>query len=194
MRFPSEEPDPAPLDAHAPAPTPVPVSEKAGPKPAPLKLFYSYSHKDEALRDELETHLALLKRQGHIEGWHDRKIGAGTEWAAAIDDNLAKADVVLLLISADFVASNYCYDKEMTRALERHDAGEALVIPVALRPCDWSGAPFAKLQALPKDAKAVTEWKNRDDAWTDVAAGIRRAVEDLRKRRAGAAGPSASPR
>jgi hypothetical protein len=142
----------------------------------------------------LEANLALLRRQGHIAGWHDRTIDAGTEWAGAIDDNLAHADVVLLLVSADFLASDYGYDKEVALAIARHDAGEALVIPVVLRPCDWSGAPFARLQALPKDAKPVTRWENRDDAWADVARGIRRATEALQQRRAGAAGPGARPR
>jgi hypothetical protein len=162
--------------------------------PTALKLFFSYSHNDEALRKELHTHLALLKRQGLIEGWHDRMIPAGTDWAAAIDDNLEKADVIVLLVSADFLASNYCYEKEMTRAMERNDAGEALVIPVILRPCDWAAAPFAKLQGLPRNATPVTKWGDRDDAWVDVAAGIRRTVETLQQRRAGATGPSARPR
>jgi TIR domain len=159
-------------------PSPHPVA----PERTPIKLFYSYSHKDEPLLHDLVTHLALLKRQALIDGWHDRRIGAGTEWAGAIDDYLAKADVILLLVSADFLASDYCYDTEMKRALERHEAGEALVIPIALRPCDWSGAPFAKLQALPRDAKPVITWSIPDEAWTEVAKGLRRAVEELRAR------------
>ena len=144
-----------------------------------MKLFYSYSHKDEALREELETHLSVLKRQGVIASWHDRKISAGSEWAGEIDKNLDEADVILLLVSADFLGSDYCYDKEMKQALERHDAREGRVIPVILRPVDWKGAPFAKLQMLPRDAKPVTSWNNRDDAWLDVAKGIRKAVEEL---------------
>ena len=146
---------------------------------APVSLFYSYSHKDEALRDELETHLSLLRRQGVVRGWHDRRIAAGTEWAGQIDQHLDTADIILLLVSADFLASDYCYDKEMTRALERHEAGTARVIPVILRPCDWHSAPFGKLQALPKDGKPVTTWKNRDEAFTDIARGIREAAASL---------------
>jgi hypothetical protein len=165
------------------------VTTPAPATPAPITLFYSYSHADEALRKKLESHLALLKRQGHLDDWHDRKIDAGTEWAGALDGHLAKADIILLLVSADFLASDYCYDKEMTRAIERHHAGEAVVIPVILRPCDWSTAPFAKLQGSPKDMKPVIKWKPRDDAWTDIATGIRSAVGDLRKRRAGVASP-----
>ena len=146
----------------------------------PTKLFFSYSHKDETLRDFLATHLALLKRQGVLNEWHDRRIGAGAEWGKAIDENLEAADIILLLVSADFLASDYCYDIEMNRAMARHDAGEARVIPVVLRPCDWQGAPFGKLQAVPKDAKPVTTWENQDEAFTDIARGIREAVEQLR--------------
>jgi len=156
-------------------------------KPAKaIEVFYSYSHKDEELRDELEKHLSILKRQGVITGWHDRRIGAGREWEAEIDTHLNTAHIILLLISADFLASDYCYDVEMKRAIERHEAKEARVIPVMLRPCDWKGAPFGKLQALPKDAKPVSSWSDRDQAFLNVAQGIRATVEEL-------AGSSASP-
>jgi internalin A len=140
-----------------------------------LRLFYSYSHKDEALRDELETHLKLLQRQGLIQPWHDRRIAPGQEWKDEIDTNLERADIILLLVSADFIASDYCYDIEMKRALERYEAKEAEVIPVIIRDCSWQSAPFGKLQALPKDAKAVNNtksWDSRDAAWTDVERGI----------------------
>ena len=102
--------------------------------------------------------------------------------------------MVLLRTSADFMASDYCWDKEMTRALERHRAGEAVVVPVILRPCDWSSAPFAKLQGFPKDAKAVTTWTNRDEAWLDVVKALRHTIEDLQARRAQAPGHDPSPR
>ena len=147
----------------------------------PLDLFYSYSHRDEKLRDELEKHLSLLKRQEVISAWHDRKILAGEEWKGEIDEHLDKAHVILLLISSDFLASHYCYDLEMNRALQRHERREARVIPVILRPCDWTSAPFAKLQALPKDAKPVTKWRNRDEAFLDVADGIRKVAEEFSK-------------
>jgi hypothetical protein len=151
----------------------------SGSAAAPIEVFISYSHKDEALRDQLGTHLSLLKREGVIDEWHDRRIGAGQEWAGEIDEHLNSAAVVLLLVSADFLASDYCYDLEMKRALQRHDAGDARVIPVILRSVDWRGAPFAKLQALPKDGKPVTSWPNQDEAFTDVARGIRSVVEKL---------------
>jgi TIR domain len=147
-----------------------------------MKLFFSYAHKDEHLRDQLATHISLLKRQNIITDWHDRNITAGTDWAQAIDDNLNTADIILLLISSDFLASDYCYDKEMTRALERHNQNTARVIPIILRPCDWHSAPFGKLQALPKDAKPVTEWDNQDKAFTNIAQGIRTAVAELQQR------------
>ncbi|OHE82955.1 MAG: hypothetical protein A2107_00610 [Verrucomicrobia bacterium GWF2_62_7] len=148
------------------------------PTKRPVRLFYSYSHKDEPLRDELEAHLSNLKRLGVINGWHDRKIGAGRDWEKAIDRNLEESTVILLLVSADFIASDYCYNKEMNRALEKHKDGSAVVIPVIVRSVDWKNAAFSHLQALPKDAKPVTSWKNRDKAWTDVAKGIRRAIEE----------------
>jgi hypothetical protein len=146
-----------------------------------VKVFFSYSHKDEALRDELATHLSLMKRRGFIEAWHDREISAGREWANAIDDNLNAADIILLLVSANFLASDYCYDIEMQRAMERHEAREARVIPIILKPVDWRDAPFAKLQALPNNAKAVTTWQDKDEAFLNVVQGIRRVVEEMVK-------------
>ncbi len=145
----------------------------------PVEVFYSYAHKDASWRNELEKHLSLLHRQGLITAWHDRHILPGTDWAQAIDEHLERASVILLLISADFLASDYCYGLEMQRALERHQANEARVIPILLRPVDWKGAPFAHLQALPIGAKPITKWSNRDEAFTNVAAGIRRVIEDL---------------
>ncbi|WP_404789018.1 TIR domain-containing protein [Altericista sp. CCNU0014] len=154
-----------------------------------MKLFFSYAHKDETLRDELAKHLSLLKRQNIITDWHDRNITAGTDWAQAIDNNLNTANIILLLISSDFLASDYCYDKEMTRALELHNQGIACVMPIILRPCDWHSAPFGKLQALPKDAKPVTTWDNPDEAFTHIAQGIRKAVAELQQRKTSPATP-----
>jgi Stage II sporulation protein E (SpoIIE)/TIR domain len=144
-----------------------------------IELFFSYSHKDRELREELQRHLALLKRQGVITAWHDREIGAGTDWAGAIDAHLNAARIILLLVSADFLSSDYCYDVEMKRAMERHDAGEARVIPVLLRAVEWAGAPFSKLQAVPTGGVPVTSWENRDEAFAEVARAIGKAVGDL---------------
>jgi internalin A len=147
-----------------------------------VKLFYSYSHKDELLRNELETHLKLLHRMRLIGEWHDRRIEPGGDWKKQIDENLEQADIILLLVSARFVASDYCYEKEMKRALQRHKAGEARVIPVIVRDVNWRRAPFAKLQALPKDGKPVMKWANRDSAWRNVSEEIERVVRQMRKK------------
>ena len=147
-----------------------------------VRLFYSYSHKDENLRNELETHLKLLQRRGLIETWQDRKIMPGDDWERKIDDNVERADIILLLVSADFLNSDYCYEKEMKRALEREKNGEASVIPVIVRDVSLKSAPFADLQYLPKDGLAVTEWKSKDSAWRDVSEGIERVVEEIRKK------------
>ncbi len=145
-----------------------------------LDLFISYAHEDEALRAELEQHLAALKREGEIRPWHDREIAAGDEWRGQIDDRLESADLILLLVSSAFLDSDYCFDVEAMRALERHAKGEARVIPVIVRPCDWQGSPFAELQGLPQDGKPVTTWANRDEAWLDVAQGLRAAIDGVR--------------
>jgi internalin A len=146
----------------------------------PLRLFYSYSHKDETLRDELETHLKLMQRQGLIETWSDRRITAGQEWKDKIDENLERAEIILLLVSADFIASDYCYDIEMKRALERHETKKARVVPIIVRDVSWHSALFGKLQALPKDGKAVTIWPNKDTAWRNVSEGIEKVIKELK--------------
>ena len=143
-------------------------------------LFFSYSHVDEDLRDQLEVHLSALKRQGLISSWHDRRITAGSEFAAQIDQHLDAADLILLLISPNFIASEYCYDLEMTRAMERHRNGEARVIPVIVRPCDWHDLPFGKLQAVPKDGKAIKTWPDIDEAFLDVVRAIKSALQSVR--------------
>ena len=153
--------------------------DNAAASAAAVEIFYSYSHKDEKLRDRLEKHLSILKREGVIAGWHDRKIAGGKEWAKQIDDHLNSAQIILLLVSADFVASDYCYGVEVTRAMERHEKEGARVIPVILRPCDWSTAPFGRLEGFPKDAKPITKWSNREEAFTNVALGIREVVAEL---------------
>lgn len=145
------------------------------------KVFISYSHKDEALRNELENHLAMLKRDGTIETWHDRRIVAGSSFNAAISESLESADVILLLISAYFLASDYCYDIEMRRALEKHAEGSAVVIPVILRPCDWLSSPFGELRATPTDGKEVTMFANQDEAFTIIAKDIRIAARRFQK-------------
>jgi hypothetical protein len=145
----------------------------------PIDVFISYAHQDEDLRDQLIAHLSNLKQQGVIRDWHGRMIPAGARWSKKIDEHLETAQVILLLISADFMASGYCYGIECKRALERYNAKRALVIPVILRPVDLEGSPIAELQALPDNAKAVTLWNHRDAAFVSVANGIRKALKDL---------------
>ena len=152
----------------APPSAPAPVDSGS-----PLQVFYSYAHEDEDLRKALEKHLSLLQRSGLIESWHDRRISAGDEWEDEINEHVRSAQVILLLISADFLASDYCYGTELKIALERHARREAIVVPIILRPVDWSSASFAYLQALPRDARPVTSWPDRDEALADVARGIR---------------------
>ena len=150
--------------------------------PTPINVLISYAHGDEKLKDELRKHLSMLKRQGFISEWHDRAIDAGADWSNEIDRHLESAKIILLLISPDFLASDYCYNIEMKRAMERHDRREACVVPIFLRQCDWKGAPFGKLQGLPTDATPITSprWSSHDEAFTIVARGIRAAVETLR--------------
>jgi hypothetical protein len=148
----------------------------------PVRLFYSYAHKDEHFRKQLEKHLSLLKRDGVLSTWSDRRLGAGVEWKDAIDQNLELAEIVLLLVSADFLDSDYCYDIEMTRAMQRHEMKHVCVVPVILRPCDWSRAPFGRVQALPKDGKPITIWSNRDEAWLDVVRGLRSRCQEIQTR------------
>jgi hypothetical protein len=143
-------------------------------------LFYSYSHKDERMRNKLEGHLSLLKREGLISEWHDRKILPGKDLDESIDENLQKANVVLLLVSSEFIASDYCWGVEVKQAMTRADQKQAIVIPVILRPCEWHSAPFGRLEALPTDGRPVaSNWKNQDEAFEDIAKGIRRLVKSL---------------
>ncbi len=148
----------------------------------PLNLFISYAHEDASLCLRLVKHLSQLRREG-VDGWYDRKITAGTEWEGEIDEHLNSADIILLLISPDFLASRYCYDLEMQRALELHEQKRARVVPVILRPCDWAHSPFSKLNALPRDGKPVVDWKTRDHGFLNVVEGLRVVVAELRARK-----------
>jgi TIR domain-containing protein/WD40 domain-containing protein len=146
-----------------------------------VKIFFCYAHEDEALLNKLKIHLRPLLRQGLIDIWHDRDIRAGTEWEQEIKQHLNSAQIVLLLVSPDFMDSDYSYDIEMQRALERHERGEARVIPIILRPVDFEVTPFRKLQALPTDAKPVmsSSWQYQDEAFVNVTKGIRKVVEEI---------------
>lgn len=148
-----------------------------------VEIFCCYAREDEVLLNQLKAHLKPLERQGLIEIWYDREIIAGQKWEEQINEHLNRAKVILLLISPDFMASDYCYSKEMGRAMERHKAEEACVIPVILRPVYWQGKPLGELQALPQDAKPIIgpDWHNPDVAFLDVTNGVRKVIEKLTK-------------
>ncbi len=149
-----------------------------------IELFFSYSFRDEPLRDRLAKHLDVLKQGGIIESWSDRQIGAGSEVLQVIDPRLETADIILLLVSADYLASEIIYNVEIPRALERRQTGEAIVLPVILRPVDWSDTPFSQIPALPVGGKAVATWPEPDEAFVSISRGIRTAVERLNRSRA----------
>jgi len=148
----------------------------------PVSIFISYAREDEADMQELVSHLEPLQWGGLVDTWHDGKILPGQEWAQQIQQNLEAAQIILLLISKDFMRSDYCYRVELTKAIERHKAGEAQVIPVILRPCLWDyviigDVRLSDLQALPKGAKPVNQWSDRDTAFTDVARALANTIE-----------------
>lgn len=153
----------------------------------PIRIFFSYAHEDEKFRKELEKHLSFLKRSKKIIGWHDRRISAGANWEQEINDNIDQAQVILMLISPDFINSDYCYETESIRALEKHNKGEALVIPIIIRPCLWTETPFKNLQALPTDGVPVSTSPNPDEAWLNVAKGLLEVVNERIKRNEAAA-------
>lgn len=146
-----------------------------------INIFYSYAHEDAELRDKLDKHLAAMQRNNLIVGWHDRDIHAGIEWKKEINEHLDTAQIILLLISSDFIASDYCYSIEMKRALARHLEGAARVVPIIVRTVNWQTTELGKLQALPKDGKPVDRWTVKDAAWANVEEGIRSVIQGFRQ-------------
>lgn len=171
-----------------PTPTATPPPDQAGAngeleaKKPPVEVFISYSHEDKLLRNQLAIQLSNLRRQEVIRDWFDGDIIPGMEWREQIQQHLEHAQIILLLISADFMASEFCYSIEMTQAIQKHKDGKARVLPILLRPTDFEGAPFAKLLMLPTDAKPITKWTNKDDAFEDIVKGIRRAINELKEK------------
>src|SRR5260221_12699121 len=158
----------------------TPIEEEIMPV-VPLEVFISYAHEDQALKDELCAHLSNLQRQGLIKTWHDGNILAGTEWEQQIIEHLTSAHLILLLISSDFMASDFCFSVEMQQAMARHQTNQARAIPILVRQTDWQHAPFSILQMVPTGAKPVANWSRRDDVFTDVVKGIRKAIEDVKE-------------
>ena len=148
----------------------------------PVKVFISYAHKDEAYKDKLVTSFASLKRRGYISAWEDRQIPIGGEWDHHIKSALNDADIILLMISMDFMNSEYCFDVEVKRAIERHNDpnDNARVVPVIVRPSDWTDSEFARLQALPKGAKPISKWEDQDEAFLDVVNQLKQVIREMR--------------
>lgn len=144
-----------------------------------ISLVFSYSHVDEELRNELEKHLSPLKRMGKITTWHDRRIEPGQEFEHQIDHYFSEADIILLLISSDFIASDYCYQVEMTNAMERHKRGEVVVIPVILRECAWHQLPFGSIMAATIDGKPITKFASHDEGYVQVVDAVSRAIASM---------------
>jgi TIR domain len=161
-------------------PTQIKGQRKLREENMPVKICFCYSREDEPLLKKIKAHLRPMQREGLIKIWYDREIDAGMEWEAEIKKQLESAEIILLLISSDFMDSDYCYSKEMQQALARHSNGEAKVIPIILRPVYWQDAPFGKLQALPTETKPVTSWSNIDEAFLDIATGIQKAISNIK--------------
>ena len=144
-----------------------------------LRVFISYSHKDEDIKDKLDAHLAFLKRDERIVTWNDRKILAGQEWDLKIKEELDHADLILLLISANFIASDYIWKFELTKAIERNNSGMAIVIPIFCKPCNFENMPFAKIQGLPKSSTPIILAKNMDEILTEVTSNICSVIDNV---------------
>jgi len=143
----------------------------------PLKAFISYSHQDTAMLDLLHKHLVQLQREGFIKTWEDREIQAGAKLDQQISKALGDSGLFLALLSPDYIASNYCYEREFEKALQLQDQGRLIIIPIIVEPCDWLHTPFNKFKALPKDGKAISTWENKNIAFLDVTQNIRRLVQ-----------------
>lgn len=143
-----------------------------------VKVFLSYSHEDEKMKEQLDKHLIMLKRNEKIDSWNDRCLIAGQKLEKNTLGQLESSDVIVLLVSTDFLASNYCYEKEMKIALEKNEKGEAIVIPVILRTCDWLNSPLKDLLAVPKDGKPINKWEDKDEAYYNVKQNIEKAIDN----------------
>jgi hypothetical protein len=152
----------------------------------PIKVFISYAHDDESLRKELDVHLKSLEQDGLISSWHDREILAGQRFDDVISDNLEQADIILFLVSPHFIASDYCSNIEVKRALERYQADDAAVVPVIMKCSDWQNKIFGKLQALPPNGKPVvgSHFPDRDEAYLTITQGIRKLALAIREKKA----------
>lgn len=143
------------------------------------KLFISYSHVDKNDREQFQKYLAMLHRQEIVESWTDQEIVVGDEWEKELLQNLRDSDVIVFLVSQDFLSSSYCYEIEMQIAFEMHDAGKAAVVPILIRDCDWQASPISKFQVCPSGAEPVHDWEKNEKAWMDVNKHIRSLIEKI---------------
>ena len=146
---------------------------------APISIFASYAPQDAPLEQELKEHQRPLQREGWIELWPDRDMSVATGWEQQSSKHLQTAQIILLLVSIDYLNSDYCRDIEMKQALERHQRREVRLLPILLRPCFWDSSPLGKLQVLPRNGQPVTTWSHREAAWLDVVQTLRRVVDQL---------------
>ncbi|MBQ7795462.1 MAG: toll/interleukin-1 receptor domain-containing protein [Lachnospiraceae bacterium] len=143
-----------------------------------LKVFMSYSHVDEGFKEKLEVHLSPLKRNKKICSWNDSELLVGTMIDDEINKHLEHDDIIILLVSADFINSDYCYGIEMEKAIERCKKGECKIVPVILRPCLWKETPLKKLLCLPRDGKAISMYENEDSAYLEVVTALNKIIEN----------------
>jgi hypothetical protein len=143
---------------------------------SPVEVVLISAREDRSLRDELLAHLAALTYQGLISTWHDGLLEPGAERDSTIQQRLSAATVIVPLISSDFIASEDCHARQLNAATMCTAAGTAIVLPVIVRACDWRHLELGRLKVLPDNAKAVASWANRDEAWENVALGIRAAI------------------
>lgn len=162
-----------------------------------VKVFISYSHKDKEYKDELESHLSMMIRNGEIDQWNDKMIEPGEKWDESINESLDKAELLIFLVSSDFLNSEYCYGIETARSIAKHHENKATIIPVIIRHCDWQSSKLAQFQVLPLGGKPVREFEDRDKAFLQVVDGIKvaiRAINNEKKRKAGPVSPAESPK
>ena len=162
----------------------MPFRTKKDPT-AKVKVFLSYAHEDEAYKTELDKHLAVQKRGEKIQVWNDRELKAGKFIHDEIDEHLTESDLIILLLSADFFDSEYCYCVEMQKAIQLNEKGENIIIPVIVRPCDWLDSPLKQIVALPQDGKPINMWENQDEAYMNIVQGIKEAIAEIQNEKTG---------
>ena len=164
--------------ARASSPVVDPKTESS-PEPSrrPKKIFISYAREDRGWVDKLKNHLASLQRKGLVESWDDSSIWPGKEWNASIMKALGEADIYILMVTVDFIASDYINQNELPVALKRAEGEENVqIVPVIVRPCNWFTEFYNSYQALPKDGKPISTWDNEDKAYLDVVEGLMKLI------------------